>query len=324
MRNRVSIIMYHYVRDLKQGRFRAIKGLDIDMFKGQIQYLVKNYNVITMDELINSVDHNTPLPPKAVLLSFDDGYNDHFDSVFPVLSKHKIQGSFYPSAKIILNNEVLDVNKIHFILATVEDKSILVNEIFHKLDEYRKVYGLDDNETYFSTYAIAGRYDSKEVIFIKRMLQVVLAKELRKIICDHLFSKYVTTDEPSFSSELYMSVDKIKHLRSEGMHIGSHGHDHYWLGSLSKEKQEYEIDRSMEFLEMAGCDMKRWTMCYPYGNYNNDTLDILQTKACKLALTTRIDIATIGEDHRYTLPRLDTNDIPTTENADRNKWYVEA
>ena len=324
MMNRVSIIMYHYVRDLKQGRFRDIKGLDIDLFNGQIQYLVKNYNVITMDELINSIDNNDPLPPKAVLLSFDDGYNDHIDNVFPVLSKHKIQGSFYPSAKIVLNNEVLDVNKIHFILASVGDKFILINEIFKKVDEYRQAYGLDKNETYFSTYAIAGRYDTKEVIFIKRMLQVVLAEKLRNIICNYLFSKYVTADEHAFSKELYMNVDKIKYLLSEGMHIGSHGHDHYWLGSLSKEKQEYEIDRSIEFLQLIGCDMKRWTMCYPYGNYNDDTLEILKNKACKLALTTKINVAGINEDHKYTLPRLDTNDIPTAENAATNKWFVEA
>ena len=322
--NRVSIIMYHYVRDLKQGRFKDIKGLDIDLFKGQVEYLVKNYNMVTMDDVINAVDHRAALPPKAALLSFDDGYNDHFDHVFPVLAKHKIQGSFYPSAKIVLNNEVLDVNKIHFILASIEDKYILINEIFGKVDEYRTAYGLDTNENYFTAYAIAGRYDTKEVIFIKRILQVVLPEELRNIICNYLFSKYVTADELSFSNELYMNVDKIRHLLSEGMHIGSHGHDHYWLGSLSKEKQENEIGLSMEFLEMIGCDMSRWTMCYPYGNYNNDTLDILAGKACKLALTTKINIANLGEDHKFTLPRLDTNDIPTAGQAEPNKWFIEA
>ena len=41
-------------RDLKQGRFRDIKGLDIDLFNGQINYLARHYHVITMDELINS------------------------------------------------------------------------------------------------------------------------------------------------------------------------------------------------------------------------------------------------------------------------------
>lgn len=324
MMNKVSIIMYHYVRDLKQGRFKDIKGLDTELFNGQVQYLLKHYNLVTMDEVIHAIDLGDPLPPKAALLTFDDGYNDHFDFVLPVLNKYKIQGSFYPSAKIVLNNEVLDVNKIHFILASVDKKEILIKEIFGKLEEYRNEYGLESNEHYYTTYAIAGRYDSKDVIFIKRMLQVVLPESLRNIICNELFHKYVSDDEATFSKSLYMNVDKLNQMRNEGMHIGSHGHDHYWLGSLSKEKQLAEIEKSLDFLAMVGYNPDRWTMCYPYGNYNDDTLDILKTKNCKLALTTRISVADLGKEHKYTLPRLDTNDIPTGANAAVNKWFTEA
>jgi hypothetical protein len=34
-----------------------------------------------------------------------------------------------------------------------------------------------------------------------------------------------------------------------GMHVGSHGYDHYWLGSLSKEKQAFEIKQATEFIK---------------------------------------------------------------------------
>ena len=108
------------------------------------------------------------------------------------------------------------------------------------------------------------------------------------------------------------------------MHIGSHGYDHYWLGSLSKEKQEIEINRSLEFLKLAGVDSSRWTMCYPYGNYNDDTLDILNNKGCKLALTTKPAIAGINECKRFELPRLDTNEIPVNASAATNDWYDKA
>lgn len=316
--------MYHYVRDLKQGKFRDIKGLDVDLFKEQVQYLVKHYHFITMDELIDSVDNGSNLHPKSVLLSFDDGYFDHFDCVLPVLSKHNIQGSFYPSAKAILDNEVLDVNKIHFILASVPEKNILVNEIFSKMDEYRATFKLDSNTDYFTRYALASRFDSMEVMFIKKMLQVILPEALRLIICNHLFNKYVTSDEASFSRELYMSVEQIKEMMNQGMHIGSHGYKHYWLGSLSKEEQVVEIDRSLDFLKTVGADLNNWTMCYPYGSYNNDTLDILGNKHCKLALTTKIAVADISVSKRYELCRLDTNDIPVNAKEVPNKWFDKA
>ena len=42
----VEFIMYHYVRNFKNSLFPNIKGLDIDEFKFQINYLKKNYNII--------------------------------------------------------------------------------------------------------------------------------------------------------------------------------------------------------------------------------------------------------------------------------------
>ncbi|MEP7164105.1 MAG: polysaccharide deacetylase family protein [Ferruginibacter sp.] len=324
MKNNVTIIMYHYVRDLANSRFPEIKGLDSTLFTEQVKYLSTHYNVITMDELIDCIDNNTQLPVKSALLTFDDGYFDHFDCVMPVLAKHKMQGSFFPPAKAILHNIVLDVNKIHFILASVKDKMLLVNELFSKLDEYHSAYGLDSNETYFKKHAVAGRKDPAEVMFIKQMLQVILPENLRQILCNYFFNKYVTADEASFSRELYMSIEQIKNLKENGMHIGSHGYDHYWLGSLSKEKQEIEIERSLEFLKLVGSVSNGWTMCYPYGNYNKDTLDILNSKGCKVALTTRADIAGLKEYKRFELPRLDTNEIPFNGSAATNDWYDKA
>lgn len=315
--------MYHYVRDLRNSKYPNIKGLDARLFKEQVKYLARNYCVISMEELIYCIDNNSQLPEKSALLTFDDGYFDHFDCVMPILSEYKMQGSFYPPANAILNNIVLDVNKIHFILATVNDSSVLVKELFSILDEYRTEYDLNNNESYFKKHAVARRKDTADVIFIKQMLQVVLPEALRLIICNRLFHKYVTHDEASFSRELYMNIEQIRSLKDNGMHIGSHGYGHYWLGSLSKEKQEIEIDRSLEFLQLAGSDIKNWTMCYPYGNYNEDTMNILKCKGCKLSLTTKTDIADLRIYNRFELPRLDTNEIPMNLSA-ANAWFDKA
>jgi hypothetical protein len=61
------------------------------------------------------------LPERALLLTFDDGYADHYQTVFPLLDRLGLQGSFFPPARAILERRVLDVNKIHFLLAGVAD-----------------------------------------------------------------------------------------------------------------------------------------------------------------------------------------------------------
>ena len=119
----LTIVMYHYVRELENSRYSKIKGLTVEQFKEQIAYIKKFYNPISACDLMDSMCADAELPPRAILLTFDDGYIDHFTNVFPILEKEQISGCFFPPAKCILEECVLDVNKIHFALACTPDKN---------------------------------------------------------------------------------------------------------------------------------------------------------------------------------------------------------
>jgi len=320
--DKVSIIMYHYVRDLANSRYPNIKGLDLALFKEQLSYLQKNYNIISMEQLIAYIDDNESLPDKPVLLTFDDAYTEHFTNVFPILHNRKLPGSFFVPAKTILENEVLDVNKIHFILASITNIQSLVKKVFKELDKYREEYNLETNDFYFDKLATASRFDPKEIIFVKRLLQVELQESLRNLITDSLFQEYVGVSEEAFSMELYMNQDQMKCMIQNGMHIGNHGFEHYWLNSIPESKQRDEIDKGCQFLESIGVNMNNWTMCYPYGAFNESLINILKEYDCKLALTTHVDVADFSVYDRFELPRLDTNDIPKSSEADTNDWFV--
>jgi peptidoglycan/xylan/chitin deacetylase (PgdA/CDA1 family) len=318
--------MYHYVRDLKHSRYPNIKGLDLYLFIEQINYLQKHYNFVTVEQVIAAYSNNEILPPKAVLLTFDDAYIDHYTNVFPVLYDKKIQGAFFPPVKAVTEHTVLDVNKIHFILASVKKTEKLLESIKYSLLKYRQEYALETYDYYFNKLAVTDRFDTKEVIFIKRLLQVELEESLRKKIINDLFCTFVSSDEASFSRELYMNVDQIGCMAECGMHIGSHGYDHYWLGSLSKEKQEFEIKKSVEFINNIYRNVKHnyYTICYPYGNYNDDTILLLKKYNFQLGFTTIVDIAKItnkNSDEKFKIPRLDTNDLPKATGENTNKWY---
>ena len=303
--------MYHYVRDLKNSKYPEIKGLDVSDFKNQINYLGNEYNIITMDQLIWAINGLVALPEKSLLLTFDDGYADHYEYVFPILKQYNIQGSFYPSAKAILEHEVLDVNKIHFILAACSNTELLLDDLKALLDDYKKDYSLKDYNYYYEKLAFSNRFDTPEVIFFKRLLQVELNEELRGKITNFFFKKYVSTSESGFSKELYLNTDQIKIMLDNGMHFGSHGYAHYWLDSLSPKKQLEEINKSLSFLGKLGCDLQNWTMCYPYGAYDASVMKILKEKHCSLAFTTNVATADISSENRHALSRYDTNDIPT-------------
>lgn len=326
-KNKLTVVMYHYVRDLQYSRYPRIKGLDVELFRQQLGFLKRHYHFVTVEEIVSAFEHHECLPDHPVLLTFDDAYVDHFANVFPILKKEHVPGAFYPPVKAILEHTVLDVNKIHFILAATQKKdfSKLLHEIEGLLEQYREEYHLASYETYYRKLAVANRFDPAEVIFVKRLLQVELDESLRKRITDELFSKVVAEDEEAFSRELYMSLDQLKCMVDCGMHVGSHGYDHYWLGALPRERQEMEICKSVEFIEGIGGNRTCWSMCYPYGDYNEDTLELLKRHGCRLGLTTRVgltDLTECNSDTMLTLPRLDTNDLPKDAAAAPGSWYL--
>ena len=322
--NKLTIVMYHYIRDLKNSRYPGIKGLELSDFIEQIAYLKKHYNCVTMEDVLSSFESGDALPPKAMLLTFDDAYAEHFNIAYPILKKNGIQGSFFPPAKVITEHVVLDVNKIHFILASTRDTNLLVADIQLLLKKFKDEYKLDSFDEYYAKLAIANRFDNAQVIFIKRLLQHELHEGLRNKIVNELFLKYVKMEEKAFSQELYMSTDQISHLVNDGMHIGSHGYEHYWWNKLPLNKLEQEIDLSIKFLEKVGVDISRWTACYPYGSSSYDVVEVLKKKKCQLALTTVVDVANLDTSDRLLIPRLDTNDLPKKANALTDKWYEKA
>lgn len=316
--------MYHYVRDLRHSNYPEIKGLSKDKFEEQVLYIKKHYNVISGEELMDTIVEGALLPPNPLILTFDDGYIDHFSNVFPVLDKENLPGCFFPPAKSILEHEVLDVNKLHFVLASVPEKQMLVKLIFRKIDENQSRYNLLASSEYWEKLAKPSRFEPAEVVFCKRVLQQELPLKLRQAIINKLFNQYVTNDESSFAQDLYMSLDQVRELQSQGMYIGSHGYNHFWLNTLATRQQEKEIDRSLMFLKSVGVTDGRWIMCYPYGAYNNSLLSVLKSRNCVAGFTTEVGLASLDKNNALILPRLDTNDLPKDSNANVNEWTLKA
>jgi len=320
---RLTIVMYHYVRDLKRTRYPRIKGLDLARFRGQLEYFGRHYNVIGAGELIRAIAQVEPLPPQALLLTFDDGYLDHFTNVFPLLAQRGWSGCFFPVASTITGCKVLDVNKIHFILASLEDPAPLAERIMSEVSAHRREPHLDEPQRYWERCSADSRYDSAPVTFVKRMLQRELPQNFRANLIDKLFREFVTTDESAFAAELYISADQLRCMIQHGMSVGSHGDGHYWMNTLSPQEQEREVDASLSFLASVGVPFRDWLMCYPYGGLNEGLLSLVAGRGAAVGFATTVGIADLSVNNPLALPRLDTNDLPADPEAPACNWTVQ-
>jgi peptidoglycan/xylan/chitin deacetylase (PgdA/CDA1 family) len=300
--------MYHYIRDLPNSRFPNIKGLDLLYFRKQIEYFENNFRIITVEDVLNNISSNSNRD--CVLLTFDDGYIDHYTNVFPLMVEKNISGVFSMPGRILKEGKVLDVNKIHFLLASTTTER-LKEKIFSLLDFYRgEEFDIPKNDVLYSELTtVPNRFDDKDIAFIKKLLQHKLDERLRNIITDKLFQEFITISEKAFVNELYMNLDQIKMMKRYGMSFGIHGYDHYWLGLMDKQKMQRDIMEALDVFNEV-IDRNNWIMCYPYGSYNSETIDFLKKSACSMGFTTEVAVAKFPADKYFELPRLDTNDFP--------------
>lgn len=317
--SKLYISMYHYTRDLVHSRYPEIKGMNTTLFRQQIEYMKNNFNFVTMEQVIDAVEGKAELPEKALLLTFDDGYIDNYTVAFPVLEEFNVQGSFFIPGKTFVTHQLLDVNKIHYILANANICE-LVKDVKKEMDNYRgEVYSYPPTDELYNEYAIADRFDVKEIVFVKRMLQTVLPEKLRNIITSNLFKKYVDVTEEQLAYELYMTEEQIRTMKRHGMFIGIHGYDHYWLGNLKTVQMRKDISMALDALDEF-IDKRHWVMNYPYGSYNADVLDYIKERGACLGLTTKVAVADFSKYGRLELPRFDCNDFPPkSENYRRYK-----
>jgi peptidoglycan/xylan/chitin deacetylase (PgdA/CDA1 family) len=302
--------MYHYVRPVKETKYPELRALDLGSFIRQIEYLKKNYSFTSMGAVLDCIYNNGIMPKNSVLLTFDDGLKDCYLYVYPILKKMGIQGSFFPCAESIEKQILSEPHKIHFILEKCKDKQSLINEISSLIDNYKEEYNLNTFDSYFSRLAVPNRFDSKEIIFIKRILQRELPRKLRIEFTNHLFNKFVNEDQKSFSNELYLSFNEIKEMTQGGMYFGSHGYSHEWLTFLSSRDLEIEIENSLNFHSKIKKKDSQLIISYPYGDYSDNVIERLKARGFNGGLTTKVTDAILIKENAFLLSRYDTNDFP--------------
>ena len=89
------------------------------------------------------------------------------------------------------------------------------------------------------------------------------------------------------------ALEMSRHKIALGAHTVSHPH----LPQLSLAEQEAEIEGSVRHLEQyIQGSIARLVFCYPYGEYNQDTLTIMRKTNVHIALTVKAGIDTGDED----------------------------
>jgi peptidoglycan/xylan/chitin deacetylase (PgdA/CDA1 family)/energy-converting hydrogenase Eha subunit A len=95
---RVPILMYHYVSSPAPTAERLRRDLSVEPleFERQMRWLKDNgFTTISLGQLHDHLSTGAPLPPKPVVLTFDDGHIEHYATVYPLLKSLGMTGTFF-------------------------------------------------------------------------------------------------------------------------------------------------------------------------------------------------------------------------------------
>jgi peptidoglycan/xylan/chitin deacetylase (PgdA/CDA1 family) len=298
--------MYHYVRDSDATPFPEIRALPPALFEQQLDWLQQCYRLVSIDELEAAIAGAAPLPDNAALLTFDDGFVDHYATAFPILRRRGVSGVFFMAGlPYEAAPRVLGVHKTHFLLARLGAAEFSA--------AVRRECELAAAATGRRGGSVFGddRWDYADERAVKDLLnhQLPIAESDR--VLDVLFHQHLGS-EAAFARDLYLSEAMVAEMAAGGMAFGYHTRSHRMLSRLSAEEQLSELGDGVTWIrELAG--QRRVPFCYPWGGpktYNADTRRILTECGYSVAFNTVRRRLVPGRDRRFELPRVDTRDLP--------------
>lgn len=300
------VVMYHYIRDPEHGPFPSLKTLRTGEFAAQLDWLASRRAPVAYDAFEAAVPET--LPPDSFLLTFDDGFVDHYAAAFPALRARGWGGVFFlAGASLGDPPRLLNVHKTQFLLATLGAERFAT--------EVAAAAAPVAGEAALGHRAEVYRYDETPDVAAKHRLnyEMPLAEAAR--VLSGLFRRHIG-DETAFARSLYLSRAMIREMAEGGMTFGFHTEDHPVLARLDRDAQRREVAHGVALIrELTG--QRRVPFCYPYGHahtYNTDTLAVLEEAGYGMAFTTARRLARPGVDARFEVPRLDTRDLPPFHN----------
>jgi peptidoglycan/xylan/chitin deacetylase (PgdA/CDA1 family) len=105
----VPVLLYHKFSTKTGGKYSVTQAA----FEEQMKYLKENgYSVVTLDQFLNFIDFKDPLPPKSVVLTFDDGWESMYDIAFPILKKYGFPGALFVYTDFIGKDRAMSWDQI--------------------------------------------------------------------------------------------------------------------------------------------------------------------------------------------------------------------
>ena len=121
-RNGLTVLMYHKISANGDKDFLTVPSL---MLERQFHYINKaGYTPVFLSQLSDYIIYKKQLPLKPILITFDDGYQDNFTLLYPLLLQYGMRANIFLVPSFITCPENKAIQPAHQYLSLNEIKSM--------------------------------------------------------------------------------------------------------------------------------------------------------------------------------------------------------
>jgi peptidoglycan/xylan/chitin deacetylase (PgdA/CDA1 family) len=289
-----AVLMYHYVRPADAPLAVGAGAVDLATFASQLDELTRSRTIVGWPAFAEALAGGRPTPSDAVLLTFDDGHDDHHRYVLPMLAERGLPGTFFVLARD--PREGLTVaHRIHVLLALMT-ASALRDAVLDALSIADRDAFLDA-EAEQRSHPFADPLDDLKWVLQRDLLRA--AGPILSALVERLVGP-----EPDVAAALHLDRSQLEDLAAAGMTLGGHTHGHRWLDHISRIEASSEVQASARQLSGLGVP-NGWPFAYPYGAVPPDPAALLAPAGFPAAF-----VATgTGRSDRYRIGRVDAETL---------------
>ena len=283
------ILQYHRVASLCFDPLQL--AVEPYNFEGQIEYLARNFNVISMAEMKQHIEMLRPFKKRTVVITFDGGFTDVLYTAKDVLNRFGVPATVFASSANILEGRRIWCKELEDFLIANPCKGLLNVEIDGRFRRWPLSTQHDRFRAYDELYSIVSEKTPPE----------------QEAIIEQITAS-VDLQAEELDDQRTMSAEELREIAEGGtIAIGGYTHSYVKLSRLPERQQMEEILRNKEILqEVLGRDIEYFA--YPFGNddgYTSETMCILQDVGFSLACGGSYGtVSATGRDSVYELPRV--------------------
>ncbi len=234
----IILPFYHLVSENPPAHVRHLFNIKNEkQFKQDLEYLCKHYQPISLQDF-EKYDAGEWTPKKqAFHLSFDDGLQECFQIIAPILGQFGLPATFFLNSAFVNNESMSQMCKASLLICELQQHK-------DKLSEGKRFWNVN------TTPALLNLLRTQQ----DKSALDVFAKNI-----DLNFDGYLKLHKP------YLDVPMVENMAQRGFTFGAHSHDHPHMHLLDDDQQLFQVKHSMRMLQQIGLSIN--SFAFPFTDH---------------------------------------------------------